>query len=81
MSLGKLWEMVRDREAWALQFMGSQRVRHDWVIEQQRCTRIDVHEIEKNKYDSYWIFYFYFKLCILYYFWYELLTKGMMPIA
>ena len=49
----------------ALQFMGSQGVVHDWVTEQQRCTRIDVCEIEKNKYDSYWIFFFYFKLCIL----------------
>ena len=31
MNLGKLWEMVRDREAWQakLQSMGSQRVRHD----------------------------------------------------
>ena len=30
MSLGKLWELVMDREAW---FMGSQRVRHDWATE------------------------------------------------
>ena len=32
MSLGKLRELVMDREAW-LRFMGSQRVRHDWVTE------------------------------------------------
>ena len=29
MSLSKLWEMVKDREACVLQSMGSQRVRHD----------------------------------------------------
>ena len=29
MSLSKLWEMVKDREAGVLQSMGSQRVRHD----------------------------------------------------
>ena len=31
MSLGKLQELVMDREACVLRFMGSQRVRHDWV--------------------------------------------------
>ena len=34
MSLSKLREIVMDREAW-LQFMGSQRVRHNLVTEQQ----------------------------------------------
>ena len=29
MSLSKLWELVIDREAWMLQSMGLQRVRHD----------------------------------------------------
>ena len=31
MNLGKLWEMVRDRES-----MGLQRIRHDCVTEQQK---------------------------------------------
>ena len=29
MGLGGLWELVMDREAWLLQFMGLQRVGHD----------------------------------------------------
>ena len=29
MSLGKLQELVMDREAWHVQSMGSQKVRHD----------------------------------------------------
>ena len=33
MDLSKLWELVMDREPGILQFMGLQRVRHDWVIE------------------------------------------------
>ena len=37
MNLGKLWEMVRDREAWHATVHGVQRSRHDWVTEQQQC--------------------------------------------
>ena len=33
MSLGGLWQLVMDREAWRVQFTGSQRVAHDWVTE------------------------------------------------
>ena len=33
MNLSKLWESVMDREAWVLQSIGSQRVRHNWVTE------------------------------------------------
>ena len=33
MNLGKLWEIVRDREAWSPK--GSQRVRHNLVTEQK----------------------------------------------
>ena len=46
MNLGKLREMVRDREAWgtAVHVLGSQRVRHCLAAEQQQqedlnCTR------------------------------------------
>ena len=35
MNLGKLQEMVRDRQACVLQSMGSRRVRHDLATEQQ----------------------------------------------
>ena len=34
MNLGKLWEIVRNREAWQAAVHGSQRVRHDWATAQ-----------------------------------------------
>ena len=38
MSLSRLWEVVKDREAGVLQSMGWQRVGHDLVTEEQRRT-------------------------------------------
>ena len=35
--LSTLWELVKDREAWLLRFMGSQRVRHSWAAELKNC--------------------------------------------
>ena len=36
MSLSKLWEIVKDREAWQVQSVGLQRVGCDLVTEQQQ---------------------------------------------
>ena len=36
MNLNKLWETVKDREAWCATSMGSQRVRHNLVTKQQQ---------------------------------------------
>ena len=38
MSLSKLWEIAKDREATVLQSMGSQRVRNNLVAEKQQAT-------------------------------------------
>ena len=36
MNLSKLWEVVKDREAWHDAFMGSQRVGNDLVIKKKK---------------------------------------------
>ena len=35
-SLSKLWEILKDMKPGMLQSMGSQRVGHDWMTEQQQ---------------------------------------------
>ena len=36
MSLSKLQEMLKDREAWRAAVHGVKRLRHDWVTEEQQ---------------------------------------------
>ena len=48
MNLGKLRGMVRDREAWRAAVIGSQRVGHNWVTEQQCINRIKLVSIMKH---------------------------------
>ena len=43
MNLSKLWEMVKDRETWHTQSMGSQRVGNDWVTEQGQNSDFEKH--------------------------------------
>ena len=43
MSLSELRELVMDKEAWRLWFMGSQRVGHDWVTELNWCVYIFIY--------------------------------------
>ena len=48
-SLGKLREIVKDREAWCPASIGSQKVRHDLVTEQQKMVRRKEEREEEKK--------------------------------
>ena len=44
MNLSNIWEMLRDREVWCAESMGSQRVGHEWATEQQHvCVHTHTH--------------------------------------
>ena len=49
MSLSKLWKMVKDREPGMLQSMGSQRIGHNWVTEQQQLL------LEVSGWNKFWM--------------------------
>ena len=50
MSLSKLWEIVKDREACMLQSMGLQRIAHDLASEQQQEARKCHVSVSNNQY-------------------------------
>ena len=45
MSLSKLQEIMKDREAWRAAFMGSKRVRYDCLREQQQYLGMELVNI------------------------------------
>ena len=47
MNLGELWGTVRNKEAGVMQSMGSQRVRHNLVTEQQHLLIIDLGQFQE----------------------------------
>ena len=47
MSLGELWELVMEREAWRASIMGWQRVGHDWETE-LKCDELNISKEKGN---------------------------------
>ena len=52
MSLGQLWEVVKGREAWLVQPMGSQRVRHEWLNNKSNKAKVTWEPMRSDSLDS-----------------------------
>ena len=52
MSLGQLWEVVKGREAWLVQPMGSQRVRHEWLNNNSNKAKVTWEPMRSGSLDS-----------------------------
>ena len=48
MNLSRLWETVKDREAWRVAVHGSQRVGHDSATEQQKQRDVQIQRKDQN---------------------------------
>ena len=55
MRLSKLQEMIKDREAWRAQSMGSQRVGHNWVTE-LKCLWSNLEIVQRQSIDTCYTF-------------------------
>ena len=47
-SLSELWEIVKDRETWHVQYMGSKRVGHNLATEQQLSLHLGTRKLSST---------------------------------